>query len=135
MKTASWFTKLPADHLMIGISRGVPRGLPAGYRLFRALAPGPWFNSVTEAEYLRRYRTEILDRLDPLETAARLVQLASDRIPVLACYERPDGPKWCHRSVAARWLSEALHEPVPEFGYEHLQQHEHPLQPPSWRRG
>lgn len=30
--TASWFTPLPTGHLRVGISRGVPRGLPAGYR-------------------------------------------------------------------------------------------------------
>src|ERR1017187_9456071 len=48
--TASWFTPLPATHIKIGISRGVPRGLPAGHRLFKKLAPGPWFNSVGIAE-------------------------------------------------------------------------------------
>lgn len=46
IKTASWATKLPDDHLRVGISRGTPRRLPAGYRVFRSLAPGPWFNSV-----------------------------------------------------------------------------------------
>jgi hypothetical protein len=29
----------------IGISRGIPRRTPAGYRVFRKLSPGDWFNS------------------------------------------------------------------------------------------
>jgi hypothetical protein len=53
VKTASWFTPVPADHIRIGISRAVPRRFAPGYRVFRALAPGPWFNSVDTAEYDR----------------------------------------------------------------------------------
>ena len=56
IKTASWFDKLPDDHMRIGISRGVPRNLSAGYRVFRKLAPGPWFNSVSAVEYYRLYK-------------------------------------------------------------------------------
>jgi hypothetical protein len=40
VKTASWFTKLPDDHQRIGISRSTPRRMPAGYRIYRKLAPG-----------------------------------------------------------------------------------------------
>ena len=42
IKTASWFVKLSADHVQIGVSRGVPRGM-TGYKRYRALEPGPWF--------------------------------------------------------------------------------------------
>ena len=51
------------------------------------------------------------------------------------CFERPgtsDG--WCHRALTARWLSTSLGIEVPEFGYEHLAQAEHPMLPPSLRR-
>ena len=61
LKTASWFSVLPPDHIRIGISRGVPRlAIGKGYRLYRKLAPGPWFNHVPLDEYRRRYDAEIL---------------------------------------------------------------------------
>lgn len=46
LKTGFWYGNLPQDHIRIGISRGVPRRMAAGNRVFRKLAPGPWFNSV-----------------------------------------------------------------------------------------
>jgi hypothetical protein len=131
MKTASWFTPLPDDHIRIGISRGVPRRQAAGYRVFRQLAPGPWFNSVDAEEYYRRYRAEILAPLDPRTVAAELTDLAGGRIPVLVCYERPGAGDWCHRAMAAEWLAAALGRTVPELGYETLPQHQHPLMPPG----
>jgi hypothetical protein len=36
--------------------------------------------------------------------------------------------------MAAEWLAEAIGATVPEFGYESLPQHEHPLMPPRLRR-
>ena len=36
--------------------------------------------------------------------------------------------------MAAEWLAEALGATVPEFGFESLPQHEHPLMPPQLRR-
>lgn len=134
IKTGSWATTLPDDHLRVGISRGTPRRLPPGYRVFRALAPGPWFNSVGIEEYARLYRTEILGRLDPRLVADALVGLAAGRVPVLLCYERPTPGQWCHRAMAAEWLAEALGAVVPEFGFESLPQHEHPLMPVQLRR-
>lgn len=129
MKTGSWLAKLPDDHIKIGISRGVPRGLPAGYRLFKRLAPGPWFNSVSPIEYDRLYRAEILARLDPKVVVANITELAGGRIPVLCCYESKPNWEWCHRAMTARWLADATGRPVPEFGFEHLSQHEHPFMP------
>ena len=134
MKTASWFTPLPDDHIRIGISRGAPRRMPAGYKLYKTLAPGPWFNSVGIDEYYSRYRTEILVPLDPRKVRDDLDRLAAGRTPVLLCYERPGGADWCHRAMAAEWLAEALGFPIPEFGYETLSQGEHPLMPPQLRR-
>ena len=63
-------------------------------------------------------------------------------MPVMLCFERPpaqaamisgDG-EWCHRAMAAEWLAEALGFVVPEFGFEDLPQHEHPLMPTQLRR-
>jgi len=142
MKTASWFTKLPDDHKRIGVSRSTPRRMPAGYRIYRALAPGPWFNSVGIEEYYHLYRTEILGPLDPRTVADDLTRLAGGLIPVILCYERPPAQAtlitgegdWCHRAMAAEWLAEALGFVVPEVGYEALPQHEHPLMPLQLRR-
>jgi hypothetical protein len=134
IKTASWATKLPDDHLRVGISRGVPRRLPAGYRVYRALAPGPWFNSVGIEEYYHLYRTEILGPLDPRLIADALLALGNGRVPVLLCYEQPIPGQWCHRAMAAEWLAETLGATVPEFGFESLPQHEHPMMPPQLRR-
>jgi hypothetical protein len=134
MKTASWFTKLPDDHKRIGISRGTPRRLPAGYRIYRALAPGPWFNSVGIDEYYHLCRTEILGPLDPRAVADDLQRLAGGLVPVILCFERPGTGDLCHRAMAAEWLAEALGFVVPEVGFEALPQHEHPLMPPLLRR-
>ena len=134
MKTASWFTPLPEDHMRIGISRGTPRRMAAGYRLYKPLAPGPWFNSVGVEEYYDRYRTEILGALDPRKVRDDLQRLSLGKVPVMLCYERPGGADWCHRAMAAEWLAEALGTPVPEFGYETVPQGEHPLMPPQLRR-
>lgn len=134
MKTASWFTQLPEDHMRIGISRGAPRRMAAGYRIYKSLAPGAWFNSVGVAEYYHRYRTEILGPLNPRTVAEDLHRLAGGKVPVILCYERPGTTDWCHRAMAAEWLAEALGSVVPELGFEALPQHEHPLMPAQLRR-
>ena len=134
IKTASWFSPLPEGHIRVGISRGIPRRTPAGYRVYRKLAPGPWFLSVSAQEYDHRYRTEILGPLDPRVVASELSDLAGGRIPCLLCYERvPYGP-WCHRALAAAWLAEGLGQPVPELGFEDLPQAQHPYMSAELRR-
>jgi hypothetical protein len=134
MKTSSWFTMLPSDHMRIGISRGQPRGQAAGYRMYRKLAPGPWFNSAGPEEYYHLYKTEILAPLNPQVVLGDLVELSLGKVPVLLCFERPNGRDWCHRAMAADWLSNELGFPVPEFGCEHFDQKNHPLMPKALRR-
>lgn len=135
IKTSNWFQPLPDDHQRVGISRGTPRRVSAGYRIYRDLAPGPWFNSVSVAEYNRRYRAEILGPLTPRQVADDLLALGNGRIPVMLCYERAGKPgDWCHRAIVAEWLAAGLGIVVPEFGFESLPQHEHPLMPRELRR-
>ena len=129
IKTASWFTLLPLDHVRIGISRSVPRRMSAGYRRYHRLNPGEWFKTVPLEEYRRRYQAEVLDRLDPLRVVAELHAMAEGAIPVLLCFERPEMGDWCHRGFVASWLAAATGKPVPELGYEHLPQNQHPLLP------
>ena len=54
--TASWFAKLPDGYMRMGISRGVPRGMPAGFRRYTNLNPGTWFNSGDVETYRQRPR-------------------------------------------------------------------------------
>ncbi len=134
MKTASWFTKLPDDHQRIGISRAAPRGLTPGYRHYRALAPGKWFNTPDPVEYYRLYKSEILGVLDPRRVAADLANLAPGKEPCMLCYEQHGKGQWCHRAMVAEWLAESLGVLVPEYGFELLAQGDHPLMPPQLRR-
>jgi hypothetical protein len=116
MKTAGYFTYTGPGR--IGISRGVPRGIPTGYRMFRGLAPGPWFRDAEAPYYCHLYRREILDRLDPQATWDRLHELAGGAEPTLLCFERPPFTRtnWCHRRLVAEWLGDALGVEVPEIG-------------------
>jgi len=89
IKTSSWFTKLPADHCRIGISRGVPLKETAR-QLYKRLAPGPWFKScATPEEYAERYFDEVLGRLDPKSVVGELEAMAGGGIPTLLCWEHP----------------------------------------------
>lgn len=137
IKTSSWFAILPDDHIRIGISRGVPRGIAGGYRRYTKLNPGPWFKScASPEEYRRRYYTEILDRLDPHQTVREIVDLASGSVPVLVCFEG-NGPTdgWCHRALVSTWLKDTIDLDVFELNREHAGcGWSHPkLSPALWR--
>lgn len=133
--TSSWSTAVPADILRVGISRGVPRHEPAGYRVFRRLAPGGWFQSVSADVYVRRYAREILAELDPTTTFEALKRLGDGRDIALLCFEPPmPTSPWCHRGLVSAWLHITIGLEVREFG----QEHEgfgvaHPKMPPSLR--
>jgi hypothetical protein len=120
IKTGSWFMPITPDHVRVGISRGVPRGMPAGYRRFTPLNPGPWFNSVAPEVYLQLYRTEILDQLDPANVVAAIERAMDGRTAVLCCYESvakiEAGEAYCHRHIAAAWLEDRLGLEIEEVG-------------------
>ena len=115
MKTACFFEYTGPGR--ISIARFPPRGTPAGYRVYKALAPGPWFKSVSEAEYRKRYAKQ-LGALDARATYDDLVELAAGEEPVLLCWERKAdlaaGKVFCHRRIVAEWLGETLGIAVPE---------------------
>jgi len=118
--TSSWFSKLPADHCRIGISRGTPSRQSAPYRSYRPLAPGAWFKScATPEEYQRRYFSEILSQLDPAAVVAELQAMAGTATPTLLCWEHaPPSPAWCHRALVSIWLWDRLGLEVREYGCE-----------------
>lgn len=113
MKTASFFTYQGPGR--ISIARFPPRGTPAGFRVYKRLAPGPWFNSVTREVYETLYRSQLAS-LDPEAVKADLERLAGNAEPVLLCYERPPftATNWCHRRLVASWLLDTLCLQVPE---------------------
>lgn len=114
--TASWYTILPAGYARIGISRGTPRG-QRGYRMYRALAPGPWLRSVGEIEFGQRYWAQ-LQALDAARVVAEMQALAAGKIPALLCFEKPPpDPNWCHRGAVSAWLADVLGLDVPEYGH------------------
>jgi len=103
------------------ISRGFPRNLGEGYRIYRALNPGPWFNDPdlksSEAKFRDRYFREILKPLDAQKVYDHLHQLVKGHEPVLLCWEKdPTQPdEWCHRRMVADWFEDQLGVKVPEF--------------------
>jgi hypothetical protein len=104
----------------IAISRGVPRNVPAGYKIYRALAPGIWFNKPpfceNEALYRERYFDEILKPLNAAQVYDDLLVLSGGHPPVLLCWEdvRKEG-QWCHRRMAGEWFEQELGFSVPEY--------------------
>jgi len=113
MKTASFFTFTGPGR--ISISRSTQHYTPVGYRVYRALAPGTWFNSVDRAEFERLYAMQ-LALLDARQVWNDLHALASDHQPVLLCYEKPPFTEtnWCHRRLVAAWFEAALGHRVNE---------------------
>ncbi|EDR9549881.1 DUF488 domain-containing protein [Salmonella enterica] len=97
----------------ISIARHAPRNTPAGYRIYNRLAPGPWFNSVSEAKYNELFRNEILAPLDPQRTWDELHALAGGYEPVLLCWERPG--EFCHRHLVSDWFERELGITVSEY--------------------
>lgn len=116
--TSSWFTKLPDTIQKIGISRGTPRGYPAGFRKMKELAPGDYFNSVSPEEYHRRFLAG-LKLLNPSQVVAKIDTLSGGRDVALLCYEDPHkADQWCHRAHVSAWLHDELGLEVFEFGME-----------------
>ncbi len=137
VKTSSWFAPLPAGHIRIGISRGIPKGeRDEDILTYRALAPGPWFKSVSPAEYQKRF-AEQLAELDANLVIKRLRQLAGPgNVPVLACFEHArdiDGGRcWCHRHLVAQWLEQRLGITVEELEWPQLDRFRFLRDPQPW---
>jgi hypothetical protein len=95
----------------ISIARYAPRGTPAGFRQYKPLAPGPWFNKVEKGEYEKLYFAE-LAKLDPHQVVRDLEQLAAGAEPTLLCWERKAqilaGKTWCHRHMVAQWFKTTI---------------------------
>ncbi len=113
MRTASFFTDTGPGR--IRIARWAPRGIPAGFRVYRPLNPTAPMLKLAYAEYEPLYEG-ILSRLDPHRVVDDLNRLADSHEPVLLCWERPPFSEtvWCHRRMVAAWLEHELGWVVPE---------------------
>lgn len=99
MKTSN-FVKAGANPLAVAIARGVPRGYKG--RRYMPLAPSWALIKITDEKlYTKRYKTEVLDKLDPQSV---YTDLGPDTI--LLCWEPPG--QFCHRRLVATWLEDAL---------------------------
>ncbi len=112
MQTSN-FARSGSHPRAVAISRTQPRGWTG--RVYEPLAPS-WrllaaakSGAIDEDEYIRRYRAEILSKLDPAGVYADLGEDA-----VLLCWERSGA--FCHRRLVAEWLEEELGVLVPEVG-------------------
>jgi hypothetical protein len=119
VKTACFFEYTGPGR--VSIARRAPRDHPAGYRVFKTLAPGAWFNNVSKDEYERRYG-EQLAALDARATWEKLHELTEGIEPVLLCWERGQlcacGRQYCHRHMAARWFERELGVTVLEVDFK-----------------
>ena len=116
MKLSSFFDYTGPGR--ISIARYAPRGTPAGFRVYKPLAPGPWFNSVAKPEYESRYFAQ-LALLNPEKVYTDLHVLTAGVDPVLLCWERKAdinaNKTWCHRQMVAMWLRQQLDIEVEEL--------------------
>ncbi len=116
MKTASYYTYSGPGR--IGISVDAPRGVPAGYRFYRKLAPRRDMVRLEQERYREIFFGEILAKLDAELVKDELELLAGTHEPVLLCFERPPftTSNWCHRHMVAEWFKAELGIEVEELG-------------------
>jgi hypothetical protein len=119
MKTSSFASYVGPGR--VSIARFAPRSAPGGYRVYKPLAPGSWFNSVSEQEYRVRYFAQLAS-LDAAQVVADLVALAGGHEAILLCYESAAeiarGSTFCHRHMAAQWFKTELGMVVSEWSAE-----------------
>jgi len=115
--TACWHQYKGAGR--IGISRGNPRGMAAGYRMYKTLAPTrEILNECQEqADYRRRFFAEVLEPLDPQKVLKDLEDRSADGRAVLMCFEKAPlhDENWCHRTMVAEWIIDKTGIPVEEW--------------------
>lgn len=97
-----------------------------------ALYPPKWFNGFsfknvaptssilfakgqTGEEYTRRYKAEVLSRVNPNLFIESLQRISGGRDIALCCFEKPES--FCHRHILAKWLTEKTGVEITEFGY------------------
>ncbi|MFA5269872.1 MAG: DUF488 domain-containing protein [Methanoregula sp.] len=113
MLLTSYFAKSARAPGAVSIARFPPEWYTGARYL--ALAPAPDMLKIQDwDEYRQKYRTEVLDLLDPDAVLRDLdVDKAAHDI-VLLCFEKHR--THCHRGLVAEWFLETRGIRVPEFG-------------------
>ena len=115
MKTASFFDYNGPGR--ISIARWAPKKIAPYITEYPALSPGWWYKSVPKEEYIARYQSEILAKLNPQKVWYDLHELVRGYEPILMCWEKGPliGNNFCHRTLVAKWFEETLGEKVTEI--------------------
>jgi uncharacterized protein YeaO (DUF488 family) len=102
----SYFQKSGKNENCVSIARSTPEWLP-GVKEYPSLAPSNdllWsykHGNITAEEYIKRYHSEVLDKLDAATVFKDLGEEA-----ILCCWEKNAGI--CHRTLIAKWLEREL---------------------------
>jgi hypothetical protein len=102
----SYYRKVAQDPRTVMITRTVPKGYK-GARFIQLAPPYHLFGLNDPVLFRRRYREEVLSKLDAKEIARNFEG------KILTCYEGPG--KFCHREVVAEWLREEAGVEVREW--------------------
>lgn len=112
MKTSYFGNKaVTNDPQAVSIARYAPRWWGPDRR-YTALAPSADLLSRSRAglpwlEYVKEYKSDVLDKLDPKNVYADLSE------SILCCWERPG--QNCHRRLVAEWIEKHIGVKVPEL--------------------
>lgn len=84
---------------------------------YKKLAPKWWFfkewkDNHDDDFYVRNFKKEVLDRLNPHDVWNDLRKLSNGEPFALVCYEKPGD--FCHRHLVSKWLRDAGYE-INEF--------------------
>ena len=119
MLKTSYFAKSAKEPGAVSIARFPPKWY-TGTR-YLPLAPAPDMLKIHDwDEYRRRYRTEILDVLDPDKVLQDLGAETAGHDIILLCFEKDR--THCHRGLVAEWFCETRGITVPELGEESVTQ-------------
>ena len=121
--------KADPSAVFVAICGGLPSYMKDGpdVRWLKPVAPKwSWWNEWRErfkddyeseesrSFYTEKYKTTVLDNLDPLEIAARIAEnMPNGGNAYLLCYETPE--KFCHRHLLADWLNRKLGTDIREW--------------------
>lgn len=91
---------------------GIALKSPFRVKEYKALAPRREMLSMSIPEYIQEYQ-KILNSLDASKVYDDLLTLSNGKTLAMLCYEKPK--QFCHRHLAAEWLSNQLGIEVIEY--------------------
>lgn len=71
-------------------------------------------DQLTDEEYIRMYRNDVLRLVDARSFVRQLEEAGHGMDVALCCFEKPDD--FCHRHILAQWLTEQTGIEIKEYG-------------------